>query len=62
MTIKDCTNVIESKIKTYDSDYVLSVVEEVKTKIEEIQERRDIAKNSFFEKILSIFSFFRLKF
>lgn len=61
MIIKDCSNVIESNIKAVDSEYMLSNVEEIKAKFISFQERNDIVKNSFFERIMSILSLIRLK-
>lgn len=59
MTIEDCGDVLESKIKTVDSDYVLSSVEEIKTRFDSLQERKDTIKNSIFLRIMTILSFIR---
>ena len=59
MTIEDCGSVLESKIKTVDSDYVLSSVEEIKTRFDSLQEKRDTIRNSIFLRIMPILSFIR---
>ena len=61
MTIKDCSNVIESKIKTVDSDYVIYNIDNIKSRFESFTINRDNIKNSIFSRIMTILSIIRLK-
>ena len=60
MTIKDCSNVIKSKIKTVDSEYVLSNIDDIKSRFEVLQQKGKRTKSILLQRITSIITLFRL--